>query len=306
MKILLATLMLSATLFSCGKSGSHEPDLAQTYPVSLKVKGFEQKITDFNSQAAPNQSRSIKSSAAPSAVKSGTTLDLSADIKGLTYVIYDFEGNYLRHTDSNREDTGYGNLNEMLPYGLNTIVVIGYTNRTVDVAFDKNINDKTSIFTHEDGDFVFNKIEIDVIPGLEGREIDLNRAVAKMKFDITDETPDEVTSITFKLETVFDKTTLTDDMGTAVVKTYTFDKAAIAAADKEFIFYTFANDEGHSTKVEITTVFNDGKPNNVRLVPMVNFRRNTQTVMSGSLFGTMDGSWIESVEEWAKDINDIF
>lgn len=303
MKKVLTLLLISAALFSCSHD-SDDSDEQATYPVKFSVSGFTTEEIDFDN---PNfrfekalTSRSVKADAAP----------ITDQIKGLKYMIYDFNGNFLNDGDIPLEGLDAGKFKEYLPVGTNTVVVVGFNEEPPAASYQKNINDNTAAFRHENGDFFACKEIIPVTAGsMSNQSLVISRQVGKVQLEIEDAIPSNIEKMTITVRDLCTESYLfaSDIKSHQAITTYIYDRKQgdENLKNQMYDFYSFCPNAGVTCSMTIRCIYNDRPINDANdlVVEVENFqiRKNKITKIKGILFSaesdiniTIDGTWLDT------------
>lgn len=136
--------------------------------------------------------------------------------------------------------------------------------------------------------------------------IALDRMVAKLVVNSTDEFPDDATTITLDLQEHRTLSWVTMDVIDAVDNQRVSDVTSLRGTTGTVLsYFVLAPKDGYTTDVTLTTNRTDGKPYSTITVPSVLLERNKVTTITGSMYGHEFGVQLSVKDAWSVTTNDI-
>ncbi len=276
---------MTLCLFSCGKSGSPEPESSDLYPINFSLTGFSQVVVEgksavFSPSDGENQGNFIRY---------------------LHYYIYDSGGNLVKNINQGTDNADFGTISDKVNAGTYTVVFIGSKNDDP-VGSTAYLSTVRVISSAADDDLYFKKIPITVGKDDVNQEVTLDRVTSYLELRVLDVLPAEVARVDF---------TVVNDYSNFQISSASVVTSGTKCEKK--VSKTLAN-ENERTNVTINvSVLNDAGPLTVSIgcfnekgvsvkalgIQNVQCVRNKKTILSGKLFTNPSGSFKVGVNgEW--------
>ena len=198
----------------------------------------------------------------------------------INYAIYDGSGKE-ESVVQNLGDEGYGSLSLYLKQGIHQVVIIahnGDASATITspekISFNNKVGPKMT-------DTFYYYGEINVGAQSQTYDIVLNRAVAMVRFDITDEIPQNVTQMKFVM--TGGSSTLNAQTGFGCVKS-TQTEIIEVNGTSSFDLYTFPHSNTGEVKVNVSALDENGNVVKEREFTQIPVTKNKITKYSGQFF----------------------
>ena len=136
--------------------------------------------------------------------------------------------------------------------------------------------------------------------------IALDRLVAKLVVNSTDEFPDDATTITLDLQEHRTLSWATLDVIEAVNNQRVVDVANLRGTTGTVLsYFVLAPKDGYQTDITLTTNRTEGNPYSTITVPGVTLERNKVTTITGPIYGHGQGFQVTVNDAWGSEGHDI-
>lgn len=192
-KPLFSLICAVALLFSsCSKENTAAPKDEKLYPVTFNVSTFSKEIVPM---------ASLKKTVRQISASTTSGNALSDAVKHVSYAVYNEAGIKVNEKVSNSQHASFGEIEDSLPVGKYTVMLLGSTLRTWNAP--DNINGSYYMPEYGGGDdFFFSQTAIEVQGLAINQTIQLKRKVGKVEIKITDEIPANIEEIVYSVKGV--------------------------------------------------------------------------------------------------------
>ena len=323
-KAILLLFVAVAFCASCKKDQKKGPAVTgKTYKVNFDVSGFTQELINHSANKPRTEG-----------LETNDTPPLSSAIANIYYYVFDSGGRLLHYLTQPSSATNFGNIADQLPAGSYTIVLAaGQDNLLVRNSSTGQIAGTTTVellrdlylggYYHFDPitttetdlpwqDTFYKKIALTVTDSDINQSVTMDRIVSQVTVDITDAIPANAHSITVTARTYryfflssgdvtanpLPNNFTTSGVGPVdnLATTFIIPDAAKGTTDYKVSLLTLNNTDPSSVLINCydasNNVLGSVKVDNVIMHP------NTQTILSGNLFGTsnhfgvtLNGKW---------------
>ena len=288
MKKLFLLLAVALLAFSCTKKQG------QLVPVHVQVNDFEVSQGDIDSRDDPQSIANYN------------------DIKEVTLAFYNSDGSeqckiIQQRADASTYSGTFGEFDLSLPMGSYTMVVLAYG--TITGCAVTLTNPTTAVFTGEHALETFAATQAVSITNTNAVTLSatLNRIVSKLKVVSTDGKTANASNVRITLtggSRSFNPTTglATDNNG--FINTVGI-SVAVGATSTSITYLFLATDE-ETMDITIDVLDSNGTSISHKFVQNVPFKRNRQTILSGSLYNSSSNTDFEVNTTWLEDYNGGF
>lgn len=305
-KTLFSLICACALLFSgCSKEETAAPKDEKLYPVTFNVSTFSKEIVPMASLKTARQINASTTSGA----------GLSDAVKHISYAVYNEAGILVNQKVSNSQQQSFGKIEDSLPRGKYTVMLLGSTLGTL--PRPDNINGYYYMPEYGGGDDIFfSQTALEVQGSAIDQTIQLKRKVGKVDIVITDEIPPNIEEIVYSLKGVghyFYPNSGQSYRGTIYKSNYYLNDEASGAPDysQNFNLYFFLDyDQDAYASVNIRAY--DRNRNLVvdKTINDVPVSVNKKTILTGRLFddvgSTKGQAFSISVDDkWNSESNHI-
>lgn len=325
-KAILLLFVAVAFCSSCKKDQKKGPAVTgKTYKVNFDVSGFTQELVG-------NSANKLHTNG----LKANDTPPLSLAISNIYYYVFDSNGHMLHHLTQPSSATNFGNIADQLPAGSYTIVLAAgqdnlivtdahaYTGQSSSVTTSSLLRDiYLGGYYHYDPvtttetdlpwqDTFFKKIALTVTDSNINQSVTMDRIVSQVTVDVTDAIPANAHSITVTART-YKYFFLSSGDITANPLPYNFSASQVGPVDNLKTTFIIPDVAKGTTNYKVSLLtLNNTDPSSVLIncydasnnvlgsvkVDNVTMHPNTQTILSGNLFGasnnfgvTLNGKW---------------
>jgi hypothetical protein len=306
MKKVLLCLVLAVVCFaSCKKGKETKPTPppttdTKTYNVKFNVSGFTTTITTTDAKNHVNG------------------LQVNASRRVLQYIVYNNGGEIIHNVQQVSTDANYGVVADILPAGNyhvsvyiypedNMVFNRIYINNVLLSPYSQLINENA----FWGSDVFYKNISVNITSSTQDvvQDITVERMVGKLSVNLTDALPANAK----KLEILVDKDNIGLNFTSTAATSYGVESkdsvteipsSAIGTTNYTASVYMLNTD----TPFTVTIICYDANNVNIgqAIVPGVTLQKNTQTILTGKLFGTGTGLGLNINPVWGAPINSSF
>ncbi len=295
-RFLYILTLVSVLLFSCKKDQRYKATPAQKkYDVKFNVSDLNQQIIDV--AKGEQQLNSLK-----------TTNSLGEILDVLYYAVFKPDGSLVTFIMQKSSQANFGTVTDQLPAGTYEIDFVGGKSGLVVGPFlmgSPSASYKYHSFSYTNNisqgsggvlgwnDLFFKQLNLTVPAGNLSQDVTLNRVTAKLTIKLLDTLPADAQHIDVKLSTeypefTFDKSNL-KQYGNGQPVTYSFTTPSSFAGTTNYIMSMLVMNTVTPVTVTIDAYNSAGTRIGEAVVNNILLQNNTQTILSGKLFGSSNG-----------------